>query len=70
MRLHAHYIGAELLIEGVTPPPFGPGFSSGQVTDAGALEVWATSLEDVADTTVWRLVRDRAAIAVSEVGGF
>ncbi len=70
MHLHARYIGAELLIEGVTPPPFGPGFTAVQVADADTLEVWVTSFEDTADTTVWRLLREGAVIAMSEVGGF
>lgn len=70
MHLHARYTGAELLTEARTAPPFGPGFTADEVADADALEIWVTSLEDVADTTVWRLVRDGTVIAVSQVGGF
>lgn len=51
-------------------PSFGPGFTVAQVADAYALEVWVTRFQNVADTTVWRLVREGTVIAVSEVGGF
>ena len=51
-------------------PPFGPGFTAAQVGQADTLEVWVTSLADVADTTVWRLMRQGTVIALHEVGGF
>ena len=70
MHLHALYTGAESLTEAAATPPFGPGFTAEEVADADALEVWVTSLEDVADTTVWRLVCDGTVIAMSEMGGF
>ncbi len=70
MHLHARYTGAELLVEGAMVPPFGPGFTAAQVADADTLEVWVTSLADVADTTVWRLMRQGTVIALHEVGGF
>jgi hypothetical protein len=70
MHLHARYTGTDLVIQAAATPPFGPGFTAPQVADADALEVWVTSLADVADTTVWRLLRDGTVIALSEVGGF
>jgi hypothetical protein len=69
MHLHARYTGADLLMEATAAPPFGPGFTVSQVADADTLEVWVTSLAYIADTTVWRLVRDGTVVAVSEVGG-
>lgn len=70
MHLHARYTGAELLTEASSLPPFGPGFDPSQIAGADTLEVWVTSLEDVADTTVWRLLRASHVIAVAEVGSF
>ena len=70
MHLHARYSGADLLIQAAAIPPFGPGFTAAQVADADTLEVWVTSFEDTADTTVWRLLREGPVIAMSEVGGF
>ena len=70
MHLHARYTGPELLIHATETPPLGPGFTAQQAADADALEVWVTSLEDIADTTVFRLMRRDAAIAVSQIGGF
>lgn len=57
MHLHARYTGAELLIEGVAAPPFGPGFTALQVADADTLEV------------VWRLLKAGKPIAMAQVGG-
>ena len=70
MHLHARYTGADLLTHATELAPFGPGFTAGQVAEADALEVWVTSLEDIADTTVFRLMRRGAAIAVRQIGGF
>lgn len=70
MHLHARYTGAELLAEATATPPFGPGFTAEEVADADTLEVWLTSLEDVADTTVWRLLRDGSLVAQAQVGEF
>jgi hypothetical protein len=70
MHLHARYTGAELLIHAMETPPFGPGFTAQQVAEADALKLWITSLEDIADTTVFRLMRGDAAVAVSQIGGF
>ena len=70
MHLHARYTGADLLIQAAASPPFGPCFSAKQVADADTLEVWVTSIQDVADTTIWRLMRKGTAIALHEVGGF
>lgn len=70
MHLHARYTGAELLVQAVAAPPFGPGFTATEVADADALEVWVTSFQDVADTTVWRLVRQGHPVAVAQVGGY
>ena len=70
LHLHARYTGPELLIHATETPPLGPGFTAQQAADADALEVWVSSLEDIADTTVFRLMRRDAAIAVSQIGGF
>ena len=70
MHLHARYTGAEMLIEAAAVRPFGPGFTAEEVVQADTLEVWVTSLADVADTTIWRLMRKGTAIALHEVGGF
>ena len=40
------------------------------MAEADALEVWVTTLEAVADTTVWRVLRQGTAIALHEVGEF
>lgn len=50
-------------------PPFGPGFTADQIADADTLEVWVTTLADIADTTVWRLLRAGQPVAMAEVGG-
>ncbi len=70
MHLHARHTGSELLVQGASAPPFGPGFTVTQLANVDALEVWVTSLTDVADTTVWRFMRDSTVAALSEVGGF
>ena len=70
MHLHARYTGAELLTEATATPPFGPSFTAEDMADADTLEVWVTSLEDVADVTVWRLMRAGQAVAQAQVGGY
>lgn len=70
MHLHARYTGAELLVEAAATPPFGPGFTAEEVAEADTLEVWVTNLEDVADTTVWRLLRAGLVVAQAQVGGY
>lgn len=70
MHLHARYTGANLLIQAAAVPPFGPGFTAAQVAQVDTLEVWVTSIQDVADTTIWRLMRNGSVIVLHEVGGF
>lgn len=70
MHLHARYTGADLFVQAAASPPFGPGFTAAQVAEADTLEMWVTSLADVADKTVWRLMCKGTAIALHEVGGF
>ena len=70
MHGHARYTGADLLIQAAASPPFGPGFTAAQVADADALEVWVTSLEDVAEVTVWRLLCGGRPVAQAQVGGY
>ncbi len=70
MHLHARYTGPDVLIHAIPAPPFGPGFTADQVADADTLEIWVTSLADPEDTTVWRLMRARRAIAAAQIGGF
>ena len=70
MHLHARYTGAEMLVEAAATPPFGPGFTAMEVAGADTLEVWVTSLEDVADVTVWRLLHGGTLVAQAQVGGY
>jgi hypothetical protein len=70
MHLHARYTGADVIVQGLATPPFGPGFAPALLRDADALEVWVTTFRDPADTTVWRLMRAGRAVAVMQVGGF
>lgn len=70
MHLHARYTGAELLVEAAATPPFGPGFAAEEVAAADTLEVWVTSLHDVADVTVWRLLANRTVLRVVEISGY
>jgi len=68
--LYARYTGAELLIHATETPPFGPGFTAAEVAQADTLEVWVTSLEDIADTPIWRLLRAGRVVAQAQVGGY
>lgn len=70
MHLHARYHGLAVCARGPEAPPFGPGFEDAQIADANTLEVWVTRLEDVADTTVWRLLKSGSIVAIAQVGGF
>ncbi len=69
MHLHARYSGPDVLVHAAPAPPFGPGFTADQIADADTLEVWVTTLADIADTTVWRLLRAGQPVAMAEVGG-
>ena len=70
MHLHARYTGAEMLTEAAATPLFGPGFTAEEVAEADTLEVRVTSLADVADTTVWRLLCVGHLMAQAQVGGY
>jgi hypothetical protein len=70
MHLQARYSGEDVLTEATATPPFGPGFTVAEAAEADTLEVWVTSLADVADTTVWRLLRNGQPIAMVQVGGY
>lgn len=50
--------------------PLGPGFTVTRMAAADTLEVWVTSLEEVADTTVLRLLRAGHVMAQAQVDGF
>lgn len=59
-----------MLTEAATAPPFGPGFTADEMATADTLQVWVTSLADVADTTVWRLLRAGQLVAQAQVDGY
>lgn len=69
MHLHARYTGGEVAVRALELPPFGPGFDATAVGLADTLEVWVTSLRDLADVTVWKLLRDSQVVAMAQVGG-
>jgi hypothetical protein len=69
MHLHARYAGSEDAIRVLDAPPFGPGFDATVAGLADTLEVWVTSLRDLADVTVWKLLRDSQVVAMAQVGG-
>ncbi len=69
MHLHVRYTGVEVVTEAAAAAPCGPGFTAQDVAGTDTLEVWVTSLEDVGDTTVWRLLRSGYVVAQAQVGG-
>ncbi len=70
MHLHTQYTGTDLPVQATATPPFGPGFTAGQVAQPDTLEIWVTTLKAPANTTVWRLLKDRKPVALAQAGGF
>lgn len=69
MHLHARYTGVDLTIRALEAPPFGPGFDPAVIGLADTLEVWTMSFGDMADVTVWKLLRDGQPVALAQLGG-
>ena len=69
MHLHARHTGSEVAIRVLEAPPFGPGFDATAAGLADTWEVWGTSQRDVADVTVWKLLRDGQVVAMAQLGG-
>jgi hypothetical protein len=70
MRLRVRYTGADVIIQGLVTPPFGPGFAPAVLADADALEVWTSTWADAADAVVWRLSRHGTVLAATLIDGW
>lgn len=70
MYLHAQYTGPDLPVQATAAPPFGPGFTADHVDQPDTLEIWVTTLKAPANTSGWRLLKDRKPVAHAQAGGF
>ena len=70
MYLHAQYTGPDLPVHATAAPPFGPGFRADHVAQPDTLEIWVTTLKAPGNTTVWRLLKGRKAVARALAGDF
>jgi hypothetical protein len=67
MPLSVRYVGADLIIQGLATPPFGPGFAPAVLVDADAREVRGSTWANRANMVEWRVLRAGMPVATVQV---